>query len=232
MSHSTGKIVAAKKALSYVKDGMVLGLGSGTTVAKFVELLGDRVKEEELRVQVVPTSIDSEIMALRHGLSITSLDEYPNPDLAIDGADEVDPAKNLIKGGGGAMLREKVVDYASKVFVVIVDETKLVKHLCEKRPIPLEVIPFAWRTVIRTLTEELRGRAILRPCSGGKLGPVITDNGNLIVDFFPKSLEFDVESMEVMLKRIPGVLETGIFLGSRVTKVIVGRDDGAVLEMT
>lgn len=232
MSSNIGKIVAARKALDYVKDGMVLGLGSGTTVAKFIELLGRQIKERKLRVQVVPTSIDSEIMALRQGLSITSLDEYPNPDLAIDGADEVDPIKNLIKGGGGAMLREKVIDYASKVFIVIVDETKLVKHLCEMRPIPLEVIPFAWRTVVKTLTEELGGRAILRPCSGGKLGPVITDNGNLIVDFFPKDLKFDVESMEINLKRIPGILETGIFIGSKVTRVIVGRSNGTVFEMT
>lgn len=228
----SGKIAAAKRALEYIRDGMVIGLGSGTTVAKFVELLGNKVREEGLEVQVVPTSIDSKIMALRQRIRVTYLDEHPSPDIAVDGADEVDPSRNLIKGGGGAMLREKVVDYASKIFIVIVDETKLVNHLCEKRPIPLEVIPFAWRTVIRTLTEEFRGKAILRPCGGGKLGPVVTDNGNFIVDFFPKNLEFDVESIDVELKRIPGVLETGVFLGSKVSKVIVGRSDGTVFEMS
>jgi len=229
---SIGKTAVAKEALKYIKDGTILGLGSGSTVAKFIEFLGNRVREEGLRISVVPTSIDSKIMALRYGLSLVSLDEYPNPDVAIDGADEVDPVKNLIKGGGGAMLREKIVDYASKVFIVIVDETKLVNHLCEKRPIPLEVMPFAWRTVIKTLTEKLKGRAILRPCGRGKLGPVITDNGNLIVDFFPKNLEFDVELMEAELKEIPGVLETGIFLGSRVSKILVGRSNGTVFEIT
>jgi len=226
------KVAAARRALDYVEDGMALGLGSGTTVAKFVELLGERVRREGLDVSVVPTSLDTEVMALRQGLRVASLSECPRPDLAVDGADEVDPQKNLIKGGGGAMLREKVVDYASKSFIVIVDESKLVRHLCERRPIPLEVLPMAWRFVLTALTEELGGRAILRPCGGGKLGPVVTDNGNLIVDFFPESLDFEPSAMDAALKRVPGVLETGIFTGSKVSRVIVGRGDGSVREIS
>ena len=224
---SSLKTLVAKRALEYVKDGMVLGLGSGTTVAEFIKLLGKRIKEMDWKIWAIPTSLDSEILALRNGLHIVTLDEYPEPDLAVDGADEVDPHKNLIKGGGGAMLREKIVDYASKRLIIIVDESKLVKGLCEKRPIPLEVLPFAWRYVIHTLSKN-GSRAILRPSGGGKIGPIVTDNGNLIIDYFPGRIIENPKEIETFLKNIPGILETGIFLGEKVWRVLVSYKSGKV----
>ncbi len=221
------KVLVAKKALEYIKDGMVLGLGSGTTVAEFIKLLGNLVRVNEWKIWVIPTSFDSEILALRNNLHVVTLDEYPEPELAIDGADEVDPHKNLIKGGGGAMMREKIIDYAAKKLLIIVDESKLVNKLCEKRPIPLEVLPFAWRFVINELN-KLKGKAIIRPCAGGKIGPIVTDNGNLIVDYFPEKPLENPEEVEITLKSIPGVLETGIFLGKKVWKVLVGCRGGTV----
>ncbi len=220
------KELVGRKAAELVKDGMVLGLGSGTTVAEFVKSLGERVREEGLIVYVVPTSLDSEIMAVEYGLHVVTLTEYPEPDLAVDGADEVDPYKNLIKGGGGAMTREKIVDYAAKRLVIIVDEGKLVKNLCEKKPIPIEVLSFSWKCVMKKL-EKLGGSASLRLCGGGKLGPIVTDNGNLIIDYRPKG-GFDAKALNQALKDIPGVVETGLFTGDKVDTVMVGYRNGEI----
>ncbi len=216
---------AALKALEYVEDGMVLGGGSGTTVAIFLKLLAEKVRKEDLNVTIIPTSYDVRILALNNGLKIASLDEYPTPDLAIDGADEVDPNKNLIKGGGAALLREKVVDYAAKQLVIIVDETKIVERLCSRFPIPLEVLPFAWKTVVDRLSKM--GTATVRYAKRGKVGPIMTDNGNFIVDFRPlRDLIDDLIGLNYKLLSIPGVLETGIFLGTYVDKIIVGTREG------
>ncbi|RLE60253.1 MAG: ribose 5-phosphate isomerase A [Thermoprotei archaeon] len=216
---------AALKALEYVEDGMVLGGGSGSTVAIFLKLLAEKVRKEDLDVTIIPTSYDVRILALNNGLKIASLDEYPTPDLAIDGADEVDPNKNLIKGGGAALLREKVVDYAAKQLVIIVDETKIVERLCSRFPIPLEVLPFAWKTVVDRLSKM--GTATVRYAKRGKVGPIMTDNGNFIVDFRPsRDLIDDLIGLNYKLLSIPGVLETGIFLGTYVDKIIVGTREG------
>jgi len=218
------KLRAAEKALKMVKDGMVLGLGSGSTVAKFIKLLGEKIGYEFTEIYGVPSSYDTEILAREVGIKIVSLNDY-FPDLAVDGADEVDRDFNLIKGGGGCHTREKIVDYSSGEFVVIVDYTKLVTRLGLRKPIPIEVLPFALRLVIRTLSRL--GRAEIRRCKGGKLGPVVTDNGNFIVDLnYGRPIE-DIEALDRELKSIPGVIETGLFYGSKVSKVVVGYPDRA-----
>jgi len=216
---------AALKALEYVEDGMVLGGGSGSTVAIFLKLLAEKVRKEDLDVTIIPTSYDVSILALNNGLKIASLDEYPTPDLAIDGADEVDPYKNLIKGGGAALLREKIVDYFARQLIIIVDETKIVEKLCSRFPIPLEVLPFAWKTVINRLSKI--GTATVRYAKRGKVGPIITDNGNFIIDFNPsQNLTDNLAELNYKILSIPGVLETGIFLGTHVNKVIIGTREG------
>ncbi len=213
------KEVAAKKALEFVRDGMVLGLGSGTTVRIFIEMLGRRVREEGMSVEVIPTSYDTEILAVENGLRVSSLLEHPEPDLCIDGADQVDEELNLIKGGGGALTREKIVASASKRFYVIVDESKLVKEL--NMPIPVEILPFSYGFVKRKL-EEMGYSCELR-MSLKKLGPVISDNGNYIADvkaekIVPEEIERDF--------RIPGIIEHGVFSSKIVDLVIVGRKSG------
>ncbi|HDJ89342.1 MAG TPA: ribose 5-phosphate isomerase A, partial [Thermoprotei archaeon] len=213
---------AAEYALNFIKDGMVVGLGSGSTVAIFIKLLGEMVRNEGLDIIGIPTSYDVEILAYSSGLKIASLNEYPFPDIAIDGADEVDPNKNLIKGGGGALTREKIVDYAAKKLIIIVDDSKLVNKLCSKNPIPLEVLPFSWKNIICRL-KEIGGEAKLRFSKTGKVGPIITDNGNFIIDFQPTDILLkDLKQLDINLKMIPGIFETGIFYGEKIYKVVIG----------
>ena len=216
------KVNCAKKALELVEDGMVIGLGSGTTVRVFVEMLAERVREG-VDVTVIPSSIDSHMLAAEHGIRVVSLLEYPEPDLCVDGADQVDREFNLIKGGGGALTREKIVASASKKFYVIVDESKLVERL--NMPVPVEVLEFAYGFVRRKIAEM---GYVLRLREGkGKLRPVISDNGNLIADVDAGVIENPKEA-EAALK-IPGIVENGIFLADMVDGVIVGRKDGAYL---
>lgn len=211
---------AAEKALEFVENGIVLGLGSGSTVRIFIEKLGEFVKKEGLRIEVIPTSYDTEIMAVKNGLRVTSLLEHPEPDLCVDGADQVDRNLNLIKGGGGALTREKIVAEASKKFYVIVDESKIVESL--NMPIPVEILPFAYGFVKKRL-KELGYNCKLR-MSVKKLGPVISDNGNYIADVEVEKI--DVGRIERDFK-IPGIIEHGVFPSEMVDLVIVGRKDGA-----
>ena len=211
---------AAEKALEFVENGIVLGLGSGSTVRIFIEKLGELGKKEGLRIEVIPTSYDTEIMAVKNGLRVTSLLEHPEPDLCVDGADQVDRNLNLIKGGGGALTREKIVAEASKKFYVIVDESKIVESL--NMPIPVEILPFAYGFVKKRL-KELGYNCKLR-MSVKKLGPVISDNGNYIADVEVEKI--DVGRIERDFK-IPGIIEHGVFPSEMVDLVIVGRKDGA-----
>ncbi|WP_456369361.1 ribose-5-phosphate isomerase RpiA [Geoglobus sp.] len=214
------KVNCAKRALEFVEDGMVIGLGSGTTVRVFVEMLAERVREG-LDVVVVPSSIDSHVLAVEHGIRTASLLEYPEPDICIDGADQVDMDFNLIKGGGGALTREKIVASASKKFYVIVDESKMVERL--NMPVPVEILEFAYGFVKRKIGEM---GCLLKLREGkGKLRPVISDNGNIIADVDAGVIENPGE-LERLL-RIPGIVENGIFLAEMVDGVIVGRSDGA-----
>ncbi len=211
----SGKLNAARMALELVKDGMVLGIGSGTTVELFLKLLGDRIREEGLEIYGVPSSYSSHIVAVESGVKIVDLIEHPEPELCIDGADQVDAEMNCIKGGGAAMTREKVVAAASRKVVIIVDESKVAEKLT--KPVPIEVLPFAYGFVVRELSKL--GRPKLRTGSG-KFGPVITDNGNFVVDC---EMEIgDAAEMETALNSIPGVVENGIFPAKMIDAVIVG----------
>jgi ribose 5-phosphate isomerase A len=164
------------------------------------------------------------MLAVSYGIPITTLDEHPKLDLAIDGADQVDGELNLIKGMGGALMREKVVASAAKQFVVVADETKFVEKLGTKQPIPVEVLPFALSTVVARV-EDLSGKPVLRE-GKRKVGPVVTDNGNFILDVMFGAVD-NLTKLDVAVKSIPGVLETGLFLGM-ADVVYLGKQDGVV----
>lgn len=205
-----GKKRAAQAALSEVRDGQILGIGTGSTVAIFIEMLAERIEKEGLKVLCVPTSYQSAYLAMEKGLRLTTLEEHPILDLAVDGADEVDNKLNLIKGGGAALTREKIVDSAAKRFIVIADEGKLVERLGVKTPVPVEVIPMAWRTVANSV-RILGGDPRLRDGGDRKDGPLVTDNGNFILDIKFDEIN-DPRALEFELKRIPGVVEVGLFV--------------------
>jgi ribose 5-phosphate isomerase A len=172
---------AAFEAVKHVEDGFVVGLGSGSTAALAIEALGEKVKRERLSVLAVPTSYQAFLLAAECGIAVTSLEEHGVIDVTIDGADQIDPKLNLIKGMGAALAREKIVASASKQNIIIADESKRVKVLGENgHPVPVEVLPFAIAVVKRKI-EEVGGKAVLRE-GKGKVGPVITDNGNAVLD--------------------------------------------------
>lgn len=201
---------AALEAVKHVKDKFVIGLGSGSTAAYAIEEIGNRVKRENLHVLGVPTSYQSFMLAVKNGIPITTLEEYPALDLTIDGADQIDDELNLIKGMGGALAREKVVASASKKFVIVADERKKVKILGENsHPVPIEVLPFAVQTVMLKI-KEIGGKPVIRE-SVKKVGPVVTDNGNFVVDA-NFGLIHDPTELERKLKMLPGVVETGLFV--------------------
>jgi ribose 5-phosphate isomerase A len=202
---------AALAAVKHVKDGFIVGLGSGSTAAYAIEALGERVKKENLKILGVPSSYQAFSLAVQNKIPITTLEEHPTVDVNIDGADQIDPRLNLIKGMGAALAREKIVAAASKLNIIIADEKKKVKVLGENNhPVPMEVLPFAISLVIRRL-ENIGGKPVLRETKG-KLGPVISDNGNAIMDvtFGPIA---DTAKLAREMKMIPGVVETGLFIG-------------------
>ncbi|NYB52982.1 MAG: ribose-5-phosphate isomerase RpiA [Methanobacteriaceae archaeon] len=198
----------AHEAAMMVSDGQVLGLGTGSTAHYFILKLGERIKNEELELMGIPTSYQSFFLARDCGIPVTTLDEHL-PDLAVDGADEVDPDLNLIKGGGAAHTLEKIVDSAASKFLVIVDESKEVDKLGDF-PVPIEVIPSAYRPVSEHV-KTLGGSPSLRMAQM-KDGPVITDNNNFIVDVQFKEIN-NPQELEKTLNNIPGVVENGIFAG-------------------
>jgi len=201
---------SALEAVKNVKDGYIVGLGSGSTAAYAIEEIGNRIKREELHVLGVPTSYQALMLAVDHEIPITTLEEHQTLDLTIDGADQIDEELNLIKGMGGALAREKIVASASKKLVIVADESKKVKILGENNhPVPIEVLPIA-APVLMGKIKELGGKPILRE-GIKKVGPVITDNGNVIIDadfgLIHKPSELDCE-----LKGFSGVVETGLFV--------------------
>lgn len=201
---------AALEAVKHVKDNFVMGLGSGSTAAYAIKEIGNRIKREKIRVSAVPTSYQAFTLAVKHGIPITTLEEHPTLDLTIDGADQIDDELNLIKGMGGALTREKIVASASKKLVIIADERKKVKVLGEgNHPVPIEVLPFATPIVMHKI-KEMGGRPFLRE-SNKKVGPVITDNGNIIIDV-NFGLVHEPAELNHKLKGIPGVVETGLFV--------------------
>ncbi|MDH5419273.1 MAG: ribose-5-phosphate isomerase RpiA, partial [Candidatus Bathyarchaeota archaeon] len=213
---------AALEAVKHVQDGFIVGLGSGSTAAYVIQEIGEKIRLEGLRISGVPTSHQAMMLAVHCGVPLTTLNEHPQLDLAIDGADQIDRDLNLIKGGGGALTREKIVASAANLFVIVADETKTVEKLGTNHTIPIEVLPFALPTVMVKL-RELKGKPVLRE-GGGKVGPSVTDNGNFVVDvdFGPVD---DVKKLDLQLKLIPGVIETGLFVGM-ADVVYLGKPDG------
>jgi ribose 5-phosphate isomerase A len=222
MSIDELKKAAAEKAVKQVKSGMVLGLGSGSTSRFAVAKIGELWQAGVLTDIVgVPTSESTATQAREYGIPLATLDEQPVIDLAIDGADEVDPDLNLIKGLGGALLREKMVETATKRFIVIVDESKLVEKLGTHSPLPVEVVQFGWKTQARWL-ESLGCTPTRR---GGEAQPFVTDNGNSTIDCtFPDGID-DPADLAATLRDRVGVVEHGLFLGM-ASEVIVAKADG------
>ncbi|MBS7632648.1 ribose 5-phosphate isomerase A [Candidatus Bathyarchaeota archaeon] len=219
----TAKKNAALEAAKHVRDGFVIGLGSGSTAAYAIEEIGRKIKKEKLRVLGVPTSYQAFQLAVENDIPLTTLEEHPELDLAIDGADQIDEKLNLIKGIGGALAREKIVASASKCFIIVADEKKKVKTLGENsQPLPIEILPFA-KTLVEKRIEKIGGKPCLRTGTG-KVGPVITDNGNIILDV-DFGLIQDPVKLEVDVKSITGVVETGLFV--RMADIIyLGKPSG------
>ena len=211
------KQAAARKALELVQDGMLVGLGSGSTARFFTEGLGQLVAEG-MKVRGVPTSRETAELAASLGIPIVT--ELIGPiDLAVDGADEVDPGHDLIKGRGGALFREKLVAAATKRFVVVVDESKMVKQLGEG-VLPVEVLPFLWRST----AERLAALGVSLVVRGGEETPYVTDNGNLILDLTVDGGIKDAKALGIELKKITGVVEHGLFVGMTDTVIVAGPD--------
>lgn len=222
------KFVAAKRAVAYVEDGMKLGLGTGSTAAWMVRCLGERVRTEGLRVVGVPTSTRTAELARQVGVAVTTLDEARWLDLTIDGADEFDPQLNLIKGGGAALLQEKIVATASDQMIVIADAAKEVAQL-GAFPLPVEVIPFGWQTTKALIEETLVGLDVLgRDCLLRMNGdrPLLTDQSNYIVDLHLKRIG-NPRQLALLLNQIPGVVENGLFIDI-CDIVVIGHGNGRV----
>jgi ribose 5-phosphate isomerase A len=217
------KRLAAEQAVARVQSGMVLGLGTGSTSALAVDAIGRRLAAGELQNIVgIPTSTRTSDQAKSLGIPLTTLEQHPAVDLTIDGADQVDPDGNLIKGGGGALLWEKIVAAATRQYVIVVDASKLVDRLGLGFPVPVEVMPFGWKTHLPSM-QDLGGEPSLRLDGSG--APYLTDGGHYIIDVtFPKGIDFP-SRVDGVLRSRPGVVETGLFLGM-APEVIVGRPAG------
>lgn len=222
MSRDELKRAAAEEALGSVRSGMVLGLGTGSTVKHLVDLLGQRLASGDLRDVVgVPTSVRTELQARGLGIPLAELSEHPRLDLTIDGADEVSPELDLIKGLGGALLREKMVAQASDEFLIISDDSKLVDRLGRKAPLPVEVVEWGWDAHPRFL-EGLGARVALRTGTDGE--PLWSDNGTLFLDCtFPDGIQ-DPGGLQTTLLGRAGVVDTGLFLGMASAAVIASED--------
>ncbi len=208
-----------KAAADRVKSNSIVGLGTGSTTAYAIEYIGDRLSKGEItNIVGVPTSFQAEVLAKKYGIPLTTLDAIDHIDIAIDGADEVDPQKNLIKGGGAAHTREKVVDALANEFIVVVDGGKLTDKLGSTFLLPVEVIPMAITPVMSALT-KLGGKPELR-MGIKKAGPVVTDQGNLVLDVKFDSID-NPQELEKTINNIPGVLENGLFV-SVADVVLVG----------
>ena len=223
MANDQEKEAAARASLQFVKDGQVVGLGTGSTAAYFIKLLGEKVKSG-LRVRGIPTSDRSRELALSLGIPLTTLDECQEIAVTVDGADEVDPQLRLIKGGGGAMLREKVVASATKQLVIVADATKQVPVL-GKFPLPVEVIQFAQALVAKRIT-ALGAQVSVRMNSNGT--PYVTDERNHILDCRFGQIA-DADRLAQQLSEMPGVVEHGLFIG--MASVVLFAKGGEIVEL-
>ncbi|MEM3833504.1 MAG: ribose-5-phosphate isomerase RpiA [Thermoprotei archaeon] len=214
-----GRLEAVSQALQLIKNGWVIAVGSGSTVALFLEELSKKVKNEQLKITVIPGSSQTYFQALNLNLPISTLDEYPEPDACFDSADEAMENGILLKGGGAALTREKILAYFSKRFIVIVEESKIVEKIGKFHPVPVEVLPYAITPVSLEL-KKMNAKTALRYGSG-KNGPIITDNGNYIIDAY-FNLIAEPQYLELKINSIPGVVENGIFTFAK-TELIIGK---------
>ena len=215
------KQIVANSAIKEVKSDMILGLGSGSTAALMIRSLADEIHSGKLKnIKGVATSFQSEVLALELDIPLIDLASVSQIDLAIDGADEVDPGFQLIKGGGACHVREKLVASKAKQLLIVVDETKLVQNLNLSFPLPVEVLPNAWKQVQETIS-EINGSSSLRMATK-KAGPVVTDQGNLILDVMFNDGIRNPKDIEMSINNIPGVLENGLFV-DLTDKVLVGK---------
>ena len=214
----------ALEAVKHVKDNFIVGLGSGSTAAYAIQEIGRLIQQDNLRILAVPSSSQAKYLAVQYGVPLTTLDEHHIIDLTIDGADEVDNKFDMIKGGGGALTREKIIASAAKQVVIIADETKLVNKLGTTFRVPVEVLPFGLATVMVGI-KKLGGNPLLRE-GKGKVGAVVTDNGNYIVDVDFGPID-NAEKLNQQIKLIPGVIETGLFIGL-ANIVYLGKSEGII----
>ena len=215
------KEAVAQAAVKEIESGMIVGLGSGSTAALMIKRLAEAIDTNKLKnIRGVPTSFQSEVMSLELGIPLLDLASVETIDLAIDGADEVDPCFQLIKGGGACHVREKLVASKAERLLIVVDESKLVRKLNLDFPLPLEVLPSAWNQV-KDLIEAMGASVKLRMATK-KAGPVVTDQGNLVLDILFEGGIDDPKSLESKLNNIPGVLENGLFV-DLTHKVLVGK---------
>jgi len=209
------KRLAAEKACEYIEDGMILGLGTGSTVDYALIKIGNMIKDG-LDIKGIPTSSRTKKTAIEHNIPLTNLEENPNIDLTIDGADEVDSELRLIKGGGGALTREKMIAYYSNKVIIVIDETKVVKMLGIDFSLPVEIIKFGW-TATKEKLKQFDCKVELRKIMDN---PYITDNSNYIIDCEFDRIK-DPEQLEIDINSIPGVVENGLFIGL-ADEIIVG----------
>ena len=225
-SQTQMKQIVADAAIKEVKSGMVIGLGSGSTAALMIRSLAEEIRSGKLKnIRGVATSFQSEVLALQLDIPLIDLASVSQIDLAIDGADEVDPGFQLIKGGGACHVREKLVASKASQLLIVVDETKLVKNLNKSFPLPIEVLPNAWKQV-QDVISEMNGSSTLRMATK-KAGPVVTDQGNLILDVLFKNGIKNPKEIEMQINNIPGVLENGLFVDI-TDKVLVGKIENSV----
>jgi ribose 5-phosphate isomerase A len=213
------KEAAARRALEFVRDGMTIGLGTGSTSVHFIDGLGAKVKALGWSVRGVPTSERSQLQAQQLGIPIVDLADVPQLDIAVDGADEADGRLSLIKGGGGALLREKLVAAAAREFIVVADSSKF-KETLGAFPLPVAVVPFGWTSTARRL-QRLGAEPRLRQAGGA---PYVTDDGLYILDMSFGRID-DAPGLEREIKQIPGVVDVGLFVGM-ASRLILGYDDG------
>ena len=216
------KRLAGEKAVDSIKDGMIVGLGTGSTVEYTIRKLGKKVRDG-LKIKGIPTSMHTKRIAKEENIPLTTLEENPEIDLTIDGADEVDSNLNLIKGGGGALTREKIIAFHSKKVIIVVDDSKIVKALGIDCSLPVEVLKFGW-TSTKKILEEFNCNVELRKIMGE---PFITDNSNYILDceFEGSHAIEEPEKIEMEINMIPGVVENGLFIGL-ANEAIVGGKQG------
>ena len=220
------KQIVADAAINEVKSDMILGLGSGSTAALMIKSLANEIRSGRLQnIKGVATSFQSEVLALELGIPLIDLASVSQIDLAIDGADEVDPGFQLIKGGGACHVREKLVAAKANRLLIVVDETKLVQNLNQSFPLPVEVLPNAWKQVQEVIS-EMNGSSSLRMATK-KAGPVVTDQGNLILDVLFNDGIKNPKDIEMKINNIPGVLENGLFV-DLTDKVLVGKLENSV----